>query len=234
MSYDLAMPAPVRSARLTRYRTHRLPVRARPLLVLALLAAVLVVDQLSKWWAWRHAPLVKINYGGNIFVGDAISRWYADPATGALLDLVDFGLLSATVIVLVRRMPSTVVLVPGGLMVGGWVSNLVDRLGLHYLTAPGSVRGAVDFIPLGTIRYNVADLFIVCGTLAFTLAVMVCALSANRSPAAHRAPSTRRGRRRTWVSGVATATCLVVAVGFGAVNYGGVTSPAAESDRWSR
>jgi len=36
--------------------------------------------------------------------------------------------------------------VPGALVIGGWSSNLLDRLGMHYWTAPGSVRGAVDFI----------------------------------------------------------------------------------------
>jgi lipoprotein signal peptidase len=197
--------------------------------VLALVAVVIVVDQLGKWWAWRYAPLTKINYGGNIFVGDTISQWYADPTTGALLDLMDFGLLSAAAVVLIRRRPPPVVLVTGGLMVGGWISNLLDRLGFHYLTAPGSVRGAVDFIPLGPIRYNLADVFIVCGTLLFILAVTASTLSTNRSPAAPPAPPAKHRRRRPWLSGTATATCLVAVVGFGAVNYGGVTTPNPSS-----
>lgn len=196
---------------------------------LALLTVVIVVDQLSKWWAWRYAPLVKINYGGNIFVGDTISQWYADPTTGALLDLIDFGLLNVATLVLIHRRPPAVVLVPGGLMIGGWSSNLLDRLGLHYVTAPGSVRGAVDFIPLAQIRYNLADVFIVCGTLLFILAVTASTLSMNRSPAASPARPTRRRRGRTWLSGAATATCLVAVVGFGAVNYGGVTTPNPSS-----
>jgi lipoprotein signal peptidase len=193
--------------------------------VLVLLAVVIVVDQLAKWWAWRHAPLAKINYCGNIFVGDTISQWYAEPTSGALLDLTDFGLLSAAADVLIHRRPPAVILVPGGLMVGGWISNLLDRLGLHYVTAPGSVRGAVDFIPFGPIRYNVADVFIVCGTLVFVLAVTVNTWSTNRSPTASRPPPSRHRRRRTWLSGVATVACLVAVVGFGAVNYGGVTTP---------
>src|SRR6476469_1852716 len=199
--------------------------------VFALLALASVVDQLGKWWAWRHAPLAKINYGGNIFVGDTISRWYADPTTGALLDLRDFGVLSAAAFVLIRRRPPPVVLVPGGLMVGGWISNLFDRLGMHYVTAPGSVRGAVDFIPLGPIRYNVADLFIVFGTVLFLRAGVATTLSTSRTPAASPSPPTRHGRRRTWLSGVASATCLVVAVAFGAVNYGGVTTPNAPASQ---
>jgi len=89
------------------------------------------------------------------------------------------------------------------------------------------VRGAVDFIPLGQIRYNVADVFIACGTLLFAVAVAAGTLSTNRPPP--RPPYTRQHRRRTWLSGVASAMCLVVVVGFGAVNYGGVTTPTPSS-----
>jgi hypothetical protein len=56
-------------------------------------------------------------------------------------------------------------------MLGGWSSNLLDRLGMHYLTAPGSVRGAVDFLHLGGAYYNLADLFIIAATPLFLLAV---------------------------------------------------------------
>jgi lipoprotein signal peptidase len=209
----------------------RKPELRRHIPVLSLLAAVILVDQLTKWWAWRHAPLAKINDGGNIFVGDTISQWYADPAIGALLDLVDFGVLSAAALVLIRRRLPTLVLVPGALMVGGWISNLLDRLGIHHVTAPGSVRGAVDFIPLGWIRYNVADVFIVCGTLLSILAVAVSARPANRSVSASRPPQTPRRRRRAWLSGVFSAACLVVVVGVGAVNYGGVTTPGTTTSR---
>lgn len=77
--------------------------------------------------------------------------------TGALLDLLDFGLLSVAVSVLVLRRLPPVVGVSGSLMFGGWVSNLLDRLGIHYFTAPGSVRGAVDFIRIGHHYGNVGD-----------------------------------------------------------------------------
>ncbi len=219
MSYD----SPTTAIRQTQATPKERPPH-RPT-VPALLAMVIVVDQLGKWWAWRHAPLAKINYGGNIFVGDTISQWYADPTTGALLDLMDFGLLSAAAFVLTHYRPPPAILVPGGLMVGGWTSNLVDRLGMHYVTAPGSIRGAVDFIPLGSIRYNLADVFIVCGTLLFLLATTLSTLSTNQSSTATPSPRTRHRRRRTWLPAVASATCLVAVVGFGAVNHDGVTTP---------
>src|SRR6266536_552963 len=99
MSYD----SPTTAIRQTQATPKERPPH-RPT-VPALLAMVIVVDQLGKWWAWRHAPLAKINYGGNIFVGDTISQWYADPTTGALLDLMDFGLLSAAAFVLTHHRP---------------------------------------------------------------------------------------------------------------------------------
>ncbi|MCW2510509.1 MAG: hypothetical protein JWP68_3657 [Modestobacter sp.] len=48
-----------------------------------------------------------------------------------------------------RRRRRQAVLVAGARMIGGWGSNLLDRLGLHRATAPGSARGAVDPAPNG-------------------------------------------------------------------------------------
>jgi len=130
-------------------------------MVVTLLAAVIVVDQAAKWWAWRHVPGVNINSGGDFLTGPTIGRWYANPVTGALLDLVDFGLVSIAVAILARRRHPAAVTVCGSLMVGGWASNLLDRLGMHYWTAPGSIRGAVDFISIGARCWNLADFLIV-------------------------------------------------------------------------
>ena len=61
---------------------------------------MIVLDQASKWWAWRYVSWTKINSGGDILVGSTVGGWYAGPVTGALLDLLDFGLLSVAVSVL--------------------------------------------------------------------------------------------------------------------------------------
>jgi lipoprotein signal peptidase len=201
----------------------------RRAIVLALLTTVIAVDQMTKWWAWRHAPCAQINYGGNIFVGATVSRWYANPVTGALLDLLDFGLLGLAVAILVRRRRPAVVLITGALMIGGWISNLVDRLGMHYLTAPHSVRGAVDFIRLGRISYNVADVFIACGTLLFLLAVGVRAMNRSATTGSRTPPTPSRLRARGWMSAIASGACLIGVVGFGAVNYGGITVPGTST-----
>jgi len=193
-------------------------------LVLALIAVVVVLDQAAKWWAWRHVRHTVINAGGDVLVGSPISAWYSGRATGAALDLLDVGLLSIAVWVLIRYRVGAAVRVTGALMVGGWSSNLLDRLGFHYWTAPGSVRGAVDFIHLGTNFYNVADFFIIGCTPLFLLGAGYQAVRAVRRPAAGPALTPARGRTRAGVPALAGAG-LVLVVALGAVNYGGVSAP---------
>jgi lipoprotein signal peptidase len=201
--------------------------------VSALLAVAIVSDQVMKWWAWRHAAGAMINDGGNALVGGTVSGWYSDPVTGAVLDLLDFGLLSVAVSVLVRRRLPARVVVPGALMIGGWSSNLLDRLGMHYWTAPGSVRGAVDFIPFGSVHYNVADVLIIGATPLFLLAISYVRRSATNRPgtAASAAPATHHQRRvRRRMPAFAGAASLIVVVGMGAAHYGGVTAPLTSAN----
>ena len=85
------------------------------------------------------------------------------PVTGALLDLLDFGLLSIAVAALARCRAPIAVVVPGALMTGGWGSNLLDRLGSHYLDRPGQCprRGRLHphwqvlLQPRGLLHYRV-------------------------------------------------------------------------------
>ncbi len=186
------------------------------------LLLVIVVDQVTKCWAWREVPLAHINFGGNPLVGPVVGGWYADPATGALLDLAGSGSLAAAVLLLLRRRHPVLLLAPAALAIGGWTSNLLDRLGLHHLTAPGSVRGAIDFIPVGKYTFNVADFFIIGATVVFTLAhayrwVRRVTTDVRRPPLRLRTPAR-----------IATATAavgLVATVTLGATHYGGSTHP---------
>lgn len=192
----------------------------------ALLAMVVVLDQATKWWAWRHVSGTGINSGGNPLVGRVIGEWYADPVTGAMLDLLDFGMLTIAIFVLLRRRYPRMVLVFGALVIGGWSSNLLDRLGLHYWTAPGSVRGAVDFIHIGSYYYNVADFFIVGATPVFLLALGF--LWATKSSATIKAATPMkhdRPRLPARILSVAGTVGLVLVVSLSAANYGGVTAP---------
>ena len=198
------------------------------MVVLALIAVVVVLDQAVKWWAWRHVPWTKINSGGDVLVGPKIGAWYARPVTGAVLDLLDFGLLSIAVSVLARCRVAAVVSVPGALMIAGWGSNLLDRLGIHYWTAPDSVRGVVDFIHIGGQYYNVADFFIMGCTPLFLLAAGYQGVRAAMRPAAARSvPPPRRGRARMRVPALAAAG-LILVVALGAANYGGVSAASCK------
>jgi lipoprotein signal peptidase len=146
--------------------------RLRGIVVAGLLAAVIAVDQATKWWGWRHAPMAIVNTGGTWFIGDPVRGWVSGPVTGPLIDLLGLGLLSVIGSVLVRRRRRPLLLVAGALMISGWGSNLLDRLGMHALTAPGSDRGAVDFIPLGPVFFNLADVVIVAATVLYVVAAV--------------------------------------------------------------
>lgn len=200
-------------------------------LVLALIAAVIVLDQAVKWWAWRHVPWARINAGGDMLTGRTIGAWYGAPVTGALLDLVDFSVLSVAVSALARSRVPAFVSGPGALVAGGWGSNLLDRLGVHYWTAPGSVRGAVDFIHIGGHYYNVADFFIIGATPAFVLAAgYYGARAVARRGQARTAPRPARPRSRVRIP-VLAGLLLTMVVALGAANYGGVAAASCLSAR---
>jgi lipoprotein signal peptidase len=193
--------------------------------VVAPLVLVVLLDQSTKWWAWRADPTVTINFGGNPFVGATVGGWYASPVTGALLDLLGAVVLSVIVLMLLRTRYPAVVRVSAALAVGGWSSNLFDRLGMHYLTAPGSIRGAVDFIHFGDMYVNVADFVIVSATLVFLVAVGLRWTTSRLSAGVAVAPWARRRLRMPPRLVAAGMIGLLVAVTFGAAHYGGITAP---------
>jgi lipoprotein signal peptidase len=193
------------------------PERRQGAITLGLLATVVVLDQTTKWWAWRNASEAIINAGGTWFIGWPVSGWFSGSVSGPLLDLLNVGLLSLAGFVLVRRPRRALVLVTGALMIAGWSSNLLDRLGMHTMTAPGSVRGAVDFIPMGPPYWNVAD-FVILSATALSL-VAVCARGGRRARAeASIRPLTplprlrAGGPRRTWVAAAGFLVAVALSV----------------------
>jgi lipoprotein signal peptidase len=184
------------------------------LITLGLLAAVIPLDQTTKWWGWRHAPHAVINSGGTWIIGRPVGAWFSGPVSGPLLDHLDIGLLSLAGLLLVRRRRRAPVLVSAALMLGGWSSNLLDRLGMHTLTAPGSVRGAVDFVPLGPASWNLADFFILGATVLFLLAACgpgARSAAASRPRAAVPLPVPVRSRRAS-LAAVGVLVTLVLGV----------------------
>jgi lipoprotein signal peptidase len=203
-------------------------------IMFGLLAAVVVVDQGMKWWAWRHFSAARINAGGDVLVGTRVGDWFSDPVQGALLDLLDVGLLCLAISLLARRRRSVLVLVTGSLAIAGWTSNLFDRLVMHYWTAPGSVRGVVDYIHIRPHYYNVADLCIISATPLVILALLAKCLQTwvtKRPATTRRGRSTalRRSPTRSRLSACAAAVGLVVVVGLGAANDSGTTAPSTAS-----
>lgn len=150
-------------------------------MVLGLLVVVVVIaDQATKWWAWRHSGTVTINSGGDELVGGLVGSWFRSSVGGAVLDVVDAAVLAGAVGWIGRRRRPTPVLISAALVVAGWSSNLSDRLGLHYWTAPGSVRGAVDFLRVGRgAVYNAADVVVVVATIG--LGASLCWYRRDRS-----------------------------------------------------
>jgi len=142
-------------------------------LLLAVFALVVLTDQAAKWVAWRHLDSTLINQGGFIALRPGVRAWFAAPTAGAIANVVGAVLVAAGLALLLRRPRRRSVLVGAGLVAAGWTSNLLDRFGLHELTAPGSVRGVVDFIPSGgRSRANVADVWILLGLFLLLIAAL--------------------------------------------------------------
>ena len=187
--------------------------------------AVVCVDQATKWWGWRHVPAALINTGSDPLTGSVVDSWYTGRVSGAFLDLLDTCLLAVLLVLTVRSRNNRLVLVSAAVMLGGWASNTLDRLGLHYWTAPGSARGVVDFMPLGRFHYNSADVCIVIATSVLLamigyLAVRRCGREPIRAAAPQ--PPRRHGPvARRIVAAAALGLVAVVAVG--AADTGGVT-----------
>jgi hypothetical protein len=145
---------------------------------------------------------------------ERLGRWFADPAPGALLDLIDAWLLVGVTWFIVGRRWPPVVSIFGVLAVAGWDSNLLDRLGLHYVTAPGSGRGVVDFIGLGANVYNPADFIIVAGT--FLLLGSLATMRGRGRPTVREPVSWGVPRLRSAVAAAAVTAGLAVLVSVGA------------------
>lgn len=133
--------------------------------ILAVLAVVMLADQLTKWWAWGHMSSAVMNTGSTWFLGPTIASWYSGNPSGAALDLASAQILTFGLFTLLRRVRPLPILLPAALTISGWASNLGDRLGLHRLTAPGMPRGAIDFLRWQHNTYNLADACIATGTL---------------------------------------------------------------------
>lgn len=152
------------------------PVRRTYWIVFVVALGVVVLDQLTKFWA-QQVLLPRILAGeGPIEVLGSVLRFTYAENTGAAFSLGTgytwvFTIIALVVVVVVIRMSRRLgsvawALAMGGLL-GGAVGNLIDRL----FRAPGVGRGfVVDFIqvPYWPI-FNIADSFVVCSAIAMVI-----------------------------------------------------------------
>jgi signal peptidase II len=138
----------------------------RPLLATAIVVGVVVLDQLSKWWAVRDLRDAPIDLIGDDIgfalvrnTGSAFSLFQAFTPLLAVVAIVVAVVLVRTV----RRTRDTLMVVGLSLVLGGALGNLLDRL----FRTPGFLKGAVvDFVHVGDFpTFNVADSAITIGAI---------------------------------------------------------------------
>ncbi len=150
-------------------------VGARPLsvrltsLVLAVTAAVVVVDQLAKRWALAALADGPIPVLGPLRLNLTYNRAAAFGLGGNIVPLLAV-MAAGIVVVAVARGAAEGrrgVAVSLGLLLGGALGNIVDRL----VREPGLLRGAVvDFIDVGFWPvFNLADCAITLGCVALVV-----------------------------------------------------------------
>lgn len=142
----------------------------RRLAVAASVAAVVVlVDQLTKWWAVDRLARGPVHVVGTLDLeltrntGSAFSLFQGDTAVLAVVALALLGGLA----VLVRRSPSNGRAAVLGLIIGGALGNLVDRV------FRGDHGAVVDFVDLHFWpTFNVADSCIVVGCVLLAVSFL--------------------------------------------------------------
>lgn len=137
---------------------------------IAVAAAIVVVDQITKWWAVaeledRNIGLVwtlRLNLSYNTGAAFGMGRDMG-PIIAVLAMVIVVGLLLS-----LRRSGSRTVDIAIGMIIGGAIGNLIDR----FVRDPGWLRGGVvDFIDFQWFPvFNVADMGITIGGALLVLA----------------------------------------------------------------
>lgn len=153
--------------------SHAEPARSALGLTLAVALITLVIDQLTKMWAlagldagspkdlfWKLRLNLIYNEGSAFSLGRGFG-----PIIGVLAVIISIGLVLQS-----RKIQSRVGGVLLGLIVGGAIGNVIDRL-FREGTESGFMRGAViDFVDFQFWPvFNVADMAIVVGAIAMVL-----------------------------------------------------------------
>ena len=143
--------------------------RQRYVLVGGVAAAVVVADQLSKRWAVDRLSRGPITIVGKFRLALTHNSGGAFGLGSGFVPMVLLAVIALAVVVFVvgRSIDRTAIAVALGLVLGGALGNLADRL----FRSPGFGRGSVvDFVDLHWWPvFNVADAAITCGCILLIL-----------------------------------------------------------------
>ncbi len=136
---------------------------------------VIAVDQLSKWWIQDHlfpgesVPIIgfiRLTYAQN--TGAAFSIFFGKSDILAVVSIFGIILLLIYAFVINRRFPflnTRLNKIGLGLILGGTIGNLIDRLSLGYVR---------DFIDMGPWPvFNAADSATVVGVIIFAVSILM-------------------------------------------------------------
>jgi signal peptidase II len=139
---------------------------------------VVVADQLSKWWIASHLDVGESLFEAGIFqivrvqnTGSSFGLFQGHSFALAIVAFVGIAFLLVFALILYPRFfPSDNLLgrLALGLILGGTIGNLIDRL---------RFGGVTDFISLGWWpAFNIADSAIVVGAILFAYSLLLLAV----------------------------------------------------------
>jgi signal peptidase II len=144
---------------------------------------VVVADQLSKWWIVSRLDVGESLFEAGIFkivrvqnTGSSFGLFQGHSFALAIVAIVGIAFLLVFALILYPRFfPSNSLLgrLALGLILGGTIGNLIDRL--RYLL--GQLGGITDFISVGWWpAFNIADSAIVVGAIIFAYSLLLLAI----------------------------------------------------------
>jgi signal peptidase II len=150
------------------------------IILFATMFVVVVVDQLSKWWIRSNfypgqsvpeTGFFRLTYAQN--TGAAFSIFYGNNNVLIVVDIIGIIILLAYVFMVYRRFPfldTRTNKIALGIILGGTIGNLIDRVWLGYVR---------DFIDVGPWPvFNLADSCTVVGVIIFCLSILLSSSSA--------------------------------------------------------
>jgi len=150
----------------------RRPLGGRFLCFALIVASIVLADQLSKVWARAHLA----GQGSQVFIPGLVNLQLAfnsgaafSMLSGAKWFFICMAVLVTALIVcylIFWGSGKLIEFIISGMVVGGAIGNLIDRIAYGYVT---------DFFDLAFMDFaifNVADIFVTCGCIAFILIIL--------------------------------------------------------------